>query len=141
VRRSRLNRTRAQSTVEFALMLPCFLALIIGIFDVGITYQRKVTLSQATRDGARKAAIARTFGSAAVVTRGEAAVRDTAGHLDQSKLTVAITSNDNPDAPDGTTWEQGDEVVVRTTYPWSISIFGASVMSGTLIESTTLRME
>ena len=139
--RSGLKRTRGQSTVEFALMLPCFLVLIIGIYDVGITYQRKVTLSQATRDGARKAAIARTFGSAAVVTRGEAEVRDTASHLDQAKLTVSITSRDNPDAPDGSSWGQGDEIVVATTYPWSISIFGASVVSGTLNETTTLRME
>jgi len=139
--RRRAYRSRGQSTVEFALMLPCIMILLIGIFDVAVTYQRKVTLSQATRDGARKATIARSFGSAAAISRGEAEVRDTAGHLDQSLLTVSITSTDNPDSPDGSQWEQGDEVVVRTTYPWSISIFGASVMSGTLEESTTLRME
>lgn len=44
---------RGQSLVEFALVLPLFLILVFGIVDFGNALQDYITLSNATREGAR----------------------------------------------------------------------------------------
>ncbi len=51
------RRERAQSLVEFALVLPIFLLLLFGLIDAGrLVYQHSV-LSQAAREGARLASV------------------------------------------------------------------------------------
>ncbi len=47
------RREEAQSLVEFALIVPMFLILIFGIIDFGLGLRAYVTLSSATREGAR----------------------------------------------------------------------------------------
>jgi Flp pilus assembly protein TadG len=39
--------------VEFALILPLFMMLVLGLFSGGITYNRKISLTQSAREGAR----------------------------------------------------------------------------------------
>lgn len=45
------------AAVEFALIMPILLALVFGIIDFGAAYNRKITESQAAREGARLAAL------------------------------------------------------------------------------------
>jgi hypothetical protein len=60
-----MRRTRAgghgdqdgQGLVEMALVLPVFLLILFGIFDVGRAVYTNSTLSQAAREGARLAAV------------------------------------------------------------------------------------
>lgn len=42
--------------VEFALVLPIFMALVMGIFTGGLLYNQKLTLTNAAREGSRYAA-------------------------------------------------------------------------------------
>jgi hypothetical protein len=42
-----------QSLVEFALVLPLFVLLIAGIFDIGRAFYSSITITNATREGAR----------------------------------------------------------------------------------------
>ena len=52
--RGRRPRSRGQSLVEFALVIPIFLLLLFGLIDGGrLVYQHSV-LSQAAREGAGK---------------------------------------------------------------------------------------
>lgn len=44
---------RGQSMVEFALILPIFLAMIFGIIEIGRAWSAKQSLTLATREGAR----------------------------------------------------------------------------------------
>lgn len=53
----RVRGVRGQSLVEFALIAPMFLILIFGIIDFGMGLRAYITVSQATREGARSAAI------------------------------------------------------------------------------------
>jgi Flp pilus assembly protein TadG len=51
------QRTRGQSLVEFALVLPVFLLLIFGIIDLGRFVYMNSTVSQAAREAARTASV------------------------------------------------------------------------------------
>jgi Flp pilus assembly protein TadG len=57
IRLRRGQRSRGQSLVEFALVIPIFLLLLFGLIDGGrLVYQHSV-LSQAAREGARLASV------------------------------------------------------------------------------------
>jgi len=59
------KRSRGQAIVEFALVLPLLLVLVMGIIDFGLIMQQYLTLNQGAREGARMASVG---GSAADVT-------------------------------------------------------------------------
>ncbi len=46
-----------QSLVEFAIVLPILLALLVGIFEFGVAWNRKQVLTNAAREGARRAVV------------------------------------------------------------------------------------
>ena len=51
--RARARGDAGASLVEFALVLPLFMMLLLGMFTGGLAYSRKLAVSQATREGAR----------------------------------------------------------------------------------------
>lgn len=53
----RLRGSKGQSLAELALIAPVFLILIFGIIDFGMGLRAYITVSQATREAARSAAI------------------------------------------------------------------------------------
>jgi Flp pilus assembly protein TadG len=55
--RSRRNRSRGQSLVEFALVLPVFMVLVFGILDGGRAILTYNDVAQATRNVARVASV------------------------------------------------------------------------------------
>jgi Flp pilus assembly protein TadG len=55
--RSRLRDEGGQALVEFALLLPVLLLLIIGIVEFGRAWNIKQVITDAAREGARKAAV------------------------------------------------------------------------------------
>jgi Flp pilus assembly protein TadG len=114
---------------EFALVLPVLALLLFGIIQFGITFNHYVTLTDATRAGARKAAVGRQV--ADPVGTAVQAVRDSAKDLNQGDLSVSVTSS----------WQPGQDVTVAATYPYSISLLGMVVKSGRLRSETTERVE
>lgn len=51
------RRSDGQTLVEFALVLPIILLVVVGVFDAGRAVYTTSTLSQAAREGARLAAV------------------------------------------------------------------------------------
>ena len=52
--RRRVERDeRGAALVEFALVFPLFMTLVLGMFSGGIAYDRKLTLTNAAREGSR----------------------------------------------------------------------------------------
>lgn len=51
------ERDKGAVAVEFALVLPVFLMLVLGIFEFGRAFNIQVSLSEAARESARYAAI------------------------------------------------------------------------------------
>ncbi len=120
---------RGQSLVEFALVAPLLLLILFGIVQFGIAFKNSITIADAARAGARTAAVNRTAADPVAVAKQ--AVLNASTDLDTSKVTVSVTSP----------WQQGSDVTVKASYPYSIDILGIVVASGNLSSSTTERVE
>jgi Flp pilus assembly protein TadG len=127
----RTRRSRGQAMVEFTLILPLLLLLILGIYQFGQAYADYIQVTNAARNGGRKALVSRTDPS------GVADVTTTAKNatwwLDKNQMNVSVSP--------GQPWTTGQNVTVTVTYPYSINLLGFVVASGTLKSTTTVRME
>jgi Flp pilus assembly protein TadG len=120
---------QGQTMVEFTLVLPVLMVVILGIIQFGITFNNYVALTDAVRAGARTAAVSRLSSTPSTDTVNR--VKNASGDLDSTKVGVTVT----------TTWVHGDDVTVTATYPYSISLLGVVVASGNLSSTTTERIE
>jgi Flp pilus assembly protein TadG len=126
-----LRQEHGQAAAELALVLPIFAALVLGIAQFGIAFNNYMTLTDATRAGARQAAVSRFAndnGASAI-----AAVKASASSLNlTNRVTVTATPN----------WTAtGSTVTVTASYPYSINILGWTVKSGNLTSTTKERLE
>lgn len=128
-RKTQMRSERGQSLVEFALALPILVLLLFAVIQFGVAFNNYVTLTDATRAGARKAAVGRQLSNPQSTTI--TAVRNSATDLRQSDLDVTVSS----------TWEPGADVNVTATYPYTINLLGIPVKTGRLSSTTTERVE
>jgi Flp pilus assembly protein TadG len=97
--------------VEFALILPILLLLVLGIIEFGFGYHAWDATQNAAREGARLGAV--SFDENEIIQR----TKNAASVLDDSKLIVQVTC-----APEGSTvfgscqWNEGDTVRVQVDY-------------------------
>src|SRR4051812_22086803 len=126
---TRINDERGQTMTEFALILPIFITLLFAVIQFGVAFNNYVTLTDATRAGARKAAVGRQ--STNPVGDCQAAIRGSAKNLTQASLIPTCSS----------TWQPGSDVTVTATYPYKISLLGLVVKTGRLSSTTTERVE
>lgn len=128
--RQLIRRQDGQAITEFALILPILVALLLGIIQFGIIFNNYLTITDAARAGARKAAVSRFLGDngAAAITT----VQNSAQGLDlTNRITVASDSN----------WTVPGDVSVTVTYPYTINILGWTVKAGDLTSTTKERLE
>jgi Flp pilus assembly protein TadG len=131
----RIDRARSsengQTLVEFALVLPIIAALLFAIVEFGVVFHDYVTVTDASRVAARKAAVSRfvgDFGAGA-----EAAGEEAAQNLDEDLLNVDCTSEN---------WNlTGSDVTCTVTYPFSIDVLDWVIADGVLTSETTERLE
>jgi hypothetical protein len=123
------TRTRGQSLVEFALVLPIFFLVVAGMFDFGLGIYAELTLVNAAREGARIGVID-PGDTVAIETR----VREMSSNLDASRLTVSIRCDRSVGgswiACSDPKWQPGDATFVRTDYRYSMLfplLFGAEI--------------
>ena len=116
---------------EFAIVAPVLLLVLMGILQLGVVYNNWVSLTDAARAGARKAAVCRTGCSPDATTATVNAVKNSAADLTTASIGVTVTS----------TWAQGADATVTATYPYSINVMGVVVASGNLSATTTERVE
>ncbi len=116
------RRGRAESgaaAVEFAIIVPVLLLLVLGIVDFGYAFGQKLALNHAAREGARMAVVE----SSGADTQAEIAqlVSDSAGTLvdpldtTQVIATVAGTGTSATCGPGGAL-DIGDELEVSVDY-------------------------
>jgi Flp pilus assembly protein TadG len=116
---------------EFALVLPILALLLFGVIQFGIVFNNYLTLTDAVRAGARKAAVSRRAPDPVAVA--EAATRNAAVNLRQSDLHVSVSVTPS--------WQAGAETSVEADYPYEISLLGLVVKSGRMHSKTTERVE
>jgi Flp pilus assembly protein TadG len=124
-----IRNERGQTMAEFAIVFPVLAVVLFGIAQFGILFNNYLTVTDAVRAGAREAAVARQ--SADPVGAATTAVRNAAADLNQTNLAVTVNSD----------WLPGDDVTVQATYPYSISLLGWVLTSGSLKSTTTERVE
>ena len=102
-RERRQRRERGQALVEFALVLPIFLILVLGIVDFGWALRSWITVTNSAREGARMGAVGATCDDIK-----QRAVDTSADLLTLSDVTVENCRGD-----------PGTSVVVTVTYDYS----------------------
>jgi Flp pilus assembly protein TadG len=128
-RKIQLKNERGQALVEFALVIPIFLMLLLGILQFGIIFNNYITLTDAARAGSRVAAVSRN--DSCPECKAKAAVQDAANGLDMAELQVDVDSS----------WQPGEQVTVTAKYPYTINILGQVVASGDLTTEIKERVE
>ncbi len=113
----RRSDDRGQSLVEFALILPFLLILLMGIFEVGRAWQRYQVITDIAREGARVAARGTSnYGISADSIDSLIDFALTDAGLDPAEATVTFPNGRLGDAGVGT----GSAMVVRIDYPHDI---------------------
>ena len=123
--RERSRGERGASVVEFALVVPLLLVLVLGIVEFGHAFQVQGSLSAAAREGARVMALQSNPAAA------RAAVRDAAPTLDPAVTNEQITVT--PAAcPLTSTTTATVRVTVDYPMPFLTGFFGADIdLTGT----------
>jgi Flp pilus assembly protein TadG len=124
---------RGQTAVEFALVAPLLIVLLLGIIQVGIAFHRYVEVTDAARAAARRAIVARVAGVTPADIRAAAVAA--APDLTGSSLGVDVGPSNPMTAASGTT------VSVTVSYPYSINLLGWVVSSGTIKSTMSDRLE
>lgn len=55
--KKRRDNQRGAAAIEFAMILPILLTLLLGIIEFGFLFNQQITLTQAAREGAREYAL------------------------------------------------------------------------------------
>ena len=145
---SRLLRSRrGQSLVEFSLVLPVLLIMVFGIIDFGLGLRSYISLTNATREGARFAAVGNPAGSfpsqcdgtttTTVIGRTCVAVEG----LNRSNITSVTVTYPDGQGP-------GNSVIVSADYTYQyitplgdiIHFFSGGTLTETLPLSTSTDM-
>jgi len=134
---SRHTSQRGQSLVEFALVLPIFLILVLSIIDFGWALRAYLTATNSAREGARLGVIGATADQITTRTLDSSTGLLTAGD-------VTVTFSDPGHQP-------GTSVTVDVTYQYNyitplgslIAAIGGSALPDPLPinTSTTMRLE
>ena len=102
------RKENGQAIVEMALVLPIFLLLLFGIFEMSIIGYTYISLNNAARAGARVASVG---GSDLDITT----TIQNAVVLNNSSLTINITPPENQR-------QSGQDVTVNVSYPVQIIV-------------------
>jgi Flp pilus assembly protein TadG len=135
--RRRIHNFRSQhgqAAVEFALVAPILIALLLAVVQAGMVFHNYITITDAARAAARKAVTARLSG--VTLTDIQNAAYSAAGDLNQSDVGVTVA-----DPTDPTFSQAGSTLTVTVTYPYSIHVLGWAVASGDLTSEMTERLE
>jgi Flp pilus assembly protein TadG len=135
---ARIAADDGQSVVEFAFVMPFLIFLLLAIFQFGLAFHDYVSITDAARVGARKAAVSRTAAGGPCQAARDA-IQATVSSEQWSAVSTRISCTaGTPDV--------GSSYTVSIDDPFSIglpAIFGFSAFSyaGTMTASATERIE
>lgn len=96
---------KGQSIVEFALVIPLLLIFVMAIIEFGFMFNAYLTISSASREGARLGALGETN------TAIELRVDSVSNTLDLNNINVAVTPSSR---------DRGDMVRVTVSYDYQL---------------------
>jgi Flp pilus assembly protein TadG len=134
-----VRREDGQAYVEFALILPVLLLIVLGIIQFGNAFRTYIALTDATRVGARQASVSMSVAAPDRVPQIEQKMHEAAAGLDAAKMSITVTPQDT-DGNQGV-WEPSGQVTVRASYPFDVNLFGIVLFDSTINSRTTERVE
>jgi Flp pilus assembly protein TadG len=129
--KQKLENQQGQTMAELALVLPVLLVLLLGIAQFGVAFNNYISLTDAVRAGARKAAVSRSASDPAGACRAQ--VIASAGSLNTTELARNLSCTSS--------WSPGADVTVHADYPYDIKLLNWSVKSGRLDSTMKERVE
>ena len=102
-----MRNENGSSSIEFALILPVLVLLLLGIFQFGLAYNNYLAITHAAREGARMAAVGQ-FDQAAVAAQA----------YPVSPVSVSVSY------PNGDAHGETVEVIVRANITIDLPMFG-----------------
>lgn len=116
----KLSSERGAVAVEFALLLPILVALLLGIIEFGLAFNSQLQVTNAAREGARAAVVwtPASTASSATVAADNAAIAATsspAPALKASMITVSFASSSGAPL---TSCAAGATATVVISYPY-----------------------
>jgi Flp pilus assembly protein TadG len=82
-----VTKERGSAVVEFAMVIPLVLILILGIAEVAVVAREEIQLIHAAREGARQAAVSPDTAKAIAAVRRSLGGRGDAAHVSVSRPT------------------------------------------------------
>lgn len=134
-RRHNIRSEHGQTAVEFALVAPILIALLLGIVQAGMAFHNYLSVTDAARAVARKAILVRF--TPLTQTQINQIADDASPDLDPSQLNAMVT----PDPTDPNFKTAGSTITVTVTYPYHLQLFGIPVIDGTLTSTMKDRLE
>ena len=110
---------RGQSLVEFAIILPVLLLLVLGVVDLGMGFKTYITLTNASREGVRWITIHPTD-----QTGARARVAEEASNMGLSEGLFLAGGYEVHFSPDQSDYAAGENITVNVTYDYEL-LFGA----------------
>jgi Flp pilus assembly protein TadG len=134
----------AAAAVEFALVMPLLLLVLIGMVVFGLTFNNYTLLTDAVRAGARQFATSRNQTSTPL-TATETRVQNSAPSLTQTDLTIALSVNGARCTSDAACQAalangQGLPAQVMATYPCNLTFLGHDFAPGCLLTAQTTEL-
>jgi Flp pilus assembly protein TadG len=134
---------RGQAVVEFALVLPLVLILMISVFEFARAWNLQQVLTDAAREGARIAVVGNGAGQSAGVIQAKVEAA-----IDNALSTAGIDPNDaDPPVLTGMGGGRGNPATVQLALPYRFTFLGPLMgwtigkSSMTLRTSITMRNE
>lgn len=126
-----LYNEKGQSLVEFTIVLPIILLILMGILEFGIMLNCYLTLNNVSREGARLGIVG---GSNAEI---ESLIKNTSPNLNHDRLTIIIT-------PEEGSRKSGESLTVTLSYKYQVflPIISSKIGDKIILKSqTSMRIE
>jgi len=140
------RRDDGQALVELSLTAGFLCLMLLAVWQVGTVFSNYIDISEAARSGARAAAFsgaptttADAPSLAAAKSEGQFAATNSASVPGMVVTIVPVTPGGTLD-PLGTTWTAGGKVRAIVTAPYSLTLFGVAISSGTLSVTDDMRV-
>ena len=126
--------------VEFTLIATMLATLLLAVFQFGTAFSDYISVADSARAAARKAS---TYGAGTTYDATNEALSRAAAISSSEGSSGHTCATDNwcTTVTASPKWVAGNPVAATVTAPYSIDIFGLSVVSGTLTHTVTMRIE
>jgi hypothetical protein len=123
--------------IEFALIMPVLLLLLVGIIKFGLMYNNYITLTNAVRVGSRQLALGRGLPDPCTpaVTRTVNSAKPNLA-LSPSQVTVTLLSPDTCGSGSNALMIQGNEAKISATYPCDLVVLGINFYPGCTLKAS-----